>query len=566
MHRAWLGLFLVGLIISPAFGQQGTTTRVSVSSTGGQGNQESSRPSMSADSRHVAFRSGASNLVLGDTNGVFDVFVHDQQTGQTTRVSVATGGGQVDSFSEHASISGDGRFVAFDCSAYNLVPEDTNGTKDVFVHDRQTGQTTRVSFTTSGGEAQYHCYNPSISADGRHVAFDGASQVFVHDRQTGRTTRVSVSTGGGQGNSVSQYASISADGRFVAFQSNASNLVPGDTNGTTDVFVHDRQTGQTTRVSVATVGGQGSGVSEDPSISADGRFVAFESNASNLVLADTNGAYDVFVHDRQTGETFRVSVSTGGGQASDPSYSPSISTEGRYVAFDSWASNLVLGDTYSGSDAFMHDRQTGQTTLLSVATGGEQGSQGGGATSISADGRFVAFHSFSPNLVLGDSNGYHDVFVHQYGPNMVSGMIHFSDLSPSASPPPSCIIDFEVVPGNIVVSRPATLDAAGNFEVVGPDVPGLYLVSVKHSHWLRRTVGPVDTYANVTGVLVPLLNGDVDEDNEVAIGDYAVLSGAFGSSPGDGHWVANADLNGDESVDIGDFAILSTNFGLVGDE
>jgi len=508
MHRAWLGLFLVGLIISPAFGQQGTTTRVSVSSTGGQGNQESSRPSMSADSRHVAFRSGASNLVLGDTNGVFDVFVHDQQTGQTTRVSVATGGGQVDSFSEHASISGDGRFVAFDCSAYNLVPEDTNGTKDVFVHDRQTGQTTRVSFTTSGGEAQYHCYNPSISADGRHVAFDGASQVFVHDRQTG----------------------------------------------------------QTTRVSVATVGGQGSGVSEDPSISADGRFVAFESNASNLVLADTNGAYDVFVHDRQTGETFRVSVSTGGGQASDPSYSPSISTEGRYVAFDSWASNLVLGDTYSGSDAFMHDRQTGQTTLLSVATGGEQGSQGGGATSISADGRFVAFHSFSPNLVLGDSNGYHDVFVHQYGPNMVSGMIHFSDLSPSASPPPSCIIDFEVVPGNIVVSRPATLDAAGNFEVVGPDVPGLYLVSVKHSHWLRRTVGPVDTYANVTGVLVPLLNGDVDEDNEVAIGDYAVLSGAFGSSPGDGHWVANADLNGDESVDIGDFAILSTNFGLVGDE
>jgi len=172
----------------------------------------------------------------------------------------------------------------------------------------------------------------------------------------GATTRVSVASDGGQGNGDSRYSSISADGRYVAFRSWASNLVGGDTNSEQDIFVHDRQTGQTTRVSVASDGGQGNYDSQYPSISADGRYVAFDSWASNLVGGDTNGGPDVFVHDRQTGQTARVSVASDGGQGNDGSYWPSISADGRYVAFYSWASNLVGGDTNGCCDIFVHDR------------------------------------------------------------------------------------------------------------------------------------------------------------------------------------------------------------------
>jgi|GEM_PF-1585857 len=223
--------------------------------------------------------------------------------------------------------------------------------------------------------------------------------------------RVSVASGGTQGNGDSGCPSISADGRYVAFQSYASNLVPGDTNGTWDVFVHDRLTGQTTRVSVASDGTQGNGDSECPSISADGRYVAFASLASNLVPGDTNGTWDVFVHDRLTGQTTRVSVASGGAQGNSGSWCPSISADGRYVAFQSYASNLVPGDTNGVLDVFVHDRLTGQTTRVSVASDGTQGDSYSFGSSISADGRYVAFSSLASNLVPGDTNDKPDIFV-----------------------------------------------------------------------------------------------------------------------------------------------------------
>jgi Tol biopolymer transport system component len=339
---------------------------VSVASDGTQGNSHSGSPSISADGRYVAFASYASNLVPGDTNGVMDVFVHDRLTGQTTRVSVASDGTQGNGESRYPSISADGRYVAFMSYASNLVPGDTNGKADVFVHDRLTGQTTRVS-----------------------VASDGT-----------------------QGNGDSWgWPSISADGRYVAFESSASNLVPGDTNGRADIFVHDRLTGQTTRVSVASDGTQGNNSSVWPSISADGRYVAFMSYASNLVPGDTNGALDIFVHDRLTGQTTRVSVASDGTQGNGYSWDSSISADGRYVAFESWASNLVPGDTNGKQDIFVHDRLTGQTTRVSVASDGTEGNNNSGWPSISADGRYVAFHSDASNLVPGDTNGRADVFV-----------------------------------------------------------------------------------------------------------------------------------------------------------
>src|SRR5205814_1263965 len=197
--------------------------------------------------------------------------------------------------------SADGRFVAFAAWARNLAPGDTNGFGDVFVHDRGTGVTERLSVDGAGTEANDTIHQPAISADGRFVAFvsaatnlvpgdtNGLSDVFVHDRRTRRTERVSVDSAGTQADGASASPALSADGRFVAFSSSATNLVPGDTNGQADVFVHDRRTGTTERVSVDSAGTGANGWSERPSISADGRFVAFCSYATNLVPRDTNG-------------------------------------------------------------------------------------------------------------------------------------------------------------------------------------------------------------------------------------------------------------------------------------
>jgi Tol biopolymer transport system component len=421
-----VAILSVGLLLAAigvAEGAMAKTIRVSVRSDGSQANGLSFDPSISAGGRFVAFYSDASNLVAGDTNGTTDVFVRDRRTGTTSRVSVRSNGDQPNDGSFTPSISADGRYVAFQSDASNLVPGDTNGEADVFVHNRTTGTTSRVSVRSDGDQANGFSYGPSISSDGRYVAFhafatnlvsgdtNGAGDVFVHDRTTGTTSRVSVGSNGEQVNGNSFYPSISADGRSVAFVSYASNLVPGDTNGKADVFVHDRQTGTTSRVSVRSNGDQANNRrSEAPSISADGRFVAFVSLASNLVSGDTNGRADVFVHDRTTGKTSRVNVRSNGDQANN-GLDPSISAAGRYVAFRSGAPNLVPGDTNRKTDVFVHDRTTGTTIRVNVRSNGDQANGNSFSPSISGDGRFVAFHSFASNLVPGDTNGWYDVFV-----------------------------------------------------------------------------------------------------------------------------------------------------------
>jgi len=197
----------------------------------------------------------------------------------------------------------------------------------------------------------------------------------------------------------------------VVFESDASNLVPGDTNGRYDIFLRDRQTDTTTRLSVSSAGTQGNDSSLAPSISADGRYVVFESDASNLVPGDTNGRYDIFLRDRQTGTTTRLNVSSTGTQGNGVSGRPSISADGRYVAFNSDASNLVPGDTNGRNDIFLRDRQTGTTTRLSVSSTGVQGDGHSYDPFISADGRYVAFNSHATTLVPGDTNGKQDIFL-----------------------------------------------------------------------------------------------------------------------------------------------------------
>jgi Tol biopolymer transport system component len=301
--------------------EEGETVRVSVAPDGSSGDgpgtfnrANSFAPSISADGRFVAFDSRATNLVENDTNGVVDVFVYDRATKRNERVSVASDGTEADATSSGASISADGRFVAFHSAATNLVPDGPeSGASHVYVHDREMGTTELVSRTSSGdlgAGGQFGAFGSEISADGRHVAFSSDQTNFVpnpseleigayvHDRETGVTEGISVASDGTKANGRSWVNAISGDGRLVLFDSDASNLVPDDTNNRPDVFLHDRVTGATERVSLAWNGEQGNLASTGSSISADGRFAVFQSSSDNLVPGITNEETDVFVRDR----------------------------------------------------------------------------------------------------------------------------------------------------------------------------------------------------------------------------------------------------------------------------
>jgi Tol biopolymer transport system component len=329
----------------------GTTELISVTASGLPGNEGSGvDASINADGRYVAFASNASDLVSGDTNLNSDIFVRDRGTGVTERVSISGNGAQATGGSDESSISADGRYVAFTSWASNLVAGDTNASGDVFVRDREAGTTTRISIAPDGTQAVNSRY-PIISADGRYVAFvssespeDYGGSIFVRDRQAGATERVDLSTSGEPANRKSSAPVISADGRYVAFTSSATNLVPGDTSWTDDIFVRDRIAGTTERVTKATVG---EGIWH-LSISADGRYIAFDT-AANMVPGDNNRYEDVFVHDRQLRTTVRASVNSSGFQGNGISYHPALSADGRFVAFQSAAYNLVPNDANTWS-------------------------------------------------------------------------------------------------------------------------------------------------------------------------------------------------------------------------
>ena len=422
----WVGNSSVEAL-PPAPGSSGFIERVSVSKTGLQGNQNSFsfEEALSADGRYVVFGSHATNLVAGDTNAQRDIFVFDRRTGLIERVSLNSTGDEGNFGGISPSISADGRYVAFNSDSTNLVAGDTNGRRDMFVHDRQTGVTERVSVDSSGTEGNGNSFDaPSLSPDGRYVAFDSDGSnlvagdsnakvdIFVHDRQTGTTERVSVDSAGAEANGASSEPSISSGGRYVAFLSAATNLVTGDTNAGSDIFVHDRQTGKTERVSVDSSGAEGnSGSVYRPRLTFDGRYVAFDSAGSNLVPGDSNAKVDIFVHDRQTGTTERVSVDSSGTEGNGNSFDPSISADGRYVAFASQASNLVAGDTNVEADIFVHDQQTGITERVSVDSSGGEGDDSSSNPGISSNGRYVSFISLATNLVVGTTNASYDVFV-----------------------------------------------------------------------------------------------------------------------------------------------------------
>ena len=341
------------------------------------GDSTTHRLGISDDSRFVVFSSTASNLVAGDTNGVRDIFVRDRTTNTTERVSTSSTGAQATGYSDNPTMTGDGRYVVFE-SADALVPGDTNNSRDVFVKDRVTGATERVSTSSTGTQGNNNASRPAIARSGRYVAFASSASnlvdndtntledIFRKDLTTGELVRISVNSSGTQGNSTSDQSHISDDGNVVAFQSTATNLAAGDTDAFYDIYVRDVSAGTTVRASVSSAGTGGDAVSGTPALSGDGRFVVFNSLATNLVGNDTNNVRDVFVHDLAAATTERVSVDANGTQGTTDSglnSSSYLSADGRYVLFASGATNLAGGNG-SFADVLVKDRTTGALTRM----------------------------------------------------------------------------------------------------------------------------------------------------------------------------------------------------------
>ena len=349
-----------------------------------EGDNWSDQPTNNEDGRYTVYASDATNLVTGDGNAKRDVFIYDQQTQTIRRLSVSQQGTEGNGASQSPFISSDSTSVAFSSEATNLILGDTNGFSDIYVVKSFTGEISRVNVRDDGTQANGSSFRPALSQDGQFVVFEstatnliaggtttGVTHIYRRDHTAGTIALVSVDSGGGnQGNGNSTQARVSADGRYVVFASDATNLVAGDTNATRDIFLRDMTNDTTVRVSVSSGGTEGNGASRSPTISADGAHVAFHSLASNLVAGDTNGVSDVFSHTVAASTTVRVSVSTAGTEATDPS-----------------GGGFELGSINP---------------------------------SISSTGRFVAFSSMANNLTDGDAlgqyqatdaNGALDVFV-----------------------------------------------------------------------------------------------------------------------------------------------------------
>ncbi|WAI02036.1 TolB family protein [Methanogenium organophilum] len=378
-------------------------------------------PSISGDGRYVAFVTGADDPERPFMQYPADIRIRSQETGQLISVKASAALPEEYAIFTYPSLSGDGRYCAFEAasriSKSDYITEKT-GLYGIFVFDGDTGETTCVSMASDGTRGNARSEHPVISDDGRYVTFSSwatnlvendtntVADVFLHDLQTGETGRIT------RGSGASGPSAISGDGRMVVFASTASDLVQGDTNGGTDIFTYNRLTGVTTRVSVSSDGTEGNDSSVSPDISTDGRFVSFRSWAANLVEGDTNGVDDVFVHDCLTRKTTRARDAAPGTFELGWSRSPPLSGDGRYVAFESAAETLVAGDTNRMEDVFVYDTETGETTLISVASDGNPGNGNSNAPDLSHDGRYVVFVSGASSLVEGDENGYADVFVH----------------------------------------------------------------------------------------------------------------------------------------------------------
>ena len=415
------------------------------------GNLASTAPKLSANGRFVAYSSRASNLVPNDSNSQADIFVYDSVTKVIERVSVSTAGAQGNFQSINPSISADGRYVAFESEANNLVAGDNNGQTDrdagvdIFVHDRTSHTTVRVSLTETGEQVNRASRRPSISGDGRYVAFysggntliagfnSGEVNVYVRDRIANTLVGASVPFPLIQSNRSSLNPVISADGNFVAFEFRASLNDGNRSFAYRDVYLFNRVTLAVERLTGTKVGIEADRTeSRLPSISGDGRYIAFESTAPDLDFYDVNDRADVFVYDRIAGTTRRVSASpTGVDQLFQDSINASISGDGRFVAFESRIANFVTPDTNDHFDVFVKDLVTGGFSLKSSSPSGVQGNGSSTFPSLSEDGRSVAFLSSANNLGTAKTSSETDVFLRTTAPPTASSSAELASLTTS---------------------------------------------------------------------------------------------------------------------------------------
>ncbi len=426
MRRSTLLLVLVSAAV-PATAQVCVIERISVDANGVEGDAGSTQAAMTSDGRYVAFTSVATNLVPGDTNAVGDIFVRDLFLGTIERVSTGAGGVECDQPCSYPAISDDGRYVAFNTSAATLDPSDTNGALDVYVRDRWNGTIERVSVGAGGAQGDGPSFGATLAAGGRYVTFvswagnlvpgdtNSTRDVFLRDRVAGTIERVSVSSSGAQGDDMSGSGTllsfVTPDGRYVAFGSVASNLVAGDANGSMDVFLRDRALGTTALLVHATGGGAPTGDTELHSMTLDGRFVGFASSAPDLVPGDTNGTTDAFVLDRASGLVERVSVASGGVECTGDSWATCVSADGRFAVFSSAATDLVPGDLNGRRDAFRHDRLAGTTDSFLLAGGFAFPHADVFSVVLAASGDRAAFAYGGDDFYPLDFNMESDVFV-----------------------------------------------------------------------------------------------------------------------------------------------------------
>lgn len=431
-----LATLLAAISIAPAQGAKVTerTERASVATTGSATNGASTRPSISPGGRYVAFQSTSTTLAPDPNGATQDVFLRDRESKRTVLVSTGLQGAGGDGPSESAVVAGAGGLVAFASDATNLVEGDTNRAKDVFAR-AGGGPVVRVSVAQDGGQANGPSYEPDVSRDGRFVVFtsradnlvpfdeNGTEDVFVRDLRQNVTRRVS-EIKGFSAPGRSRAPAISSDGGWVSFESTASSLVPDDSNSTADVFLAELATGRITRVSVSSTEEEQNRSVVAPflqvsDVADGGRYVAFDSDATNLVRGDRNRDTDVFVRDVRRGRTERVSVSLLGKEGENDSYIPSITRDGRYVGFSSFAPNLWTFDR-KGEDVFVHDRVANTTVLMSVTSHGrgrgpERATQLLRRPALADSARVVAF-STTAELAVGDKDGREDVVVRDTTP------------------------------------------------------------------------------------------------------------------------------------------------------
>ena len=376
-------VFTICVICSLAIG--GVTEIVSVNSEGDQGSGYSVEPDVSDDGRYVVFYAAAEDLVPDDTNGMLDIFVHDRFTNETTRVSISSDGEQANGQSAFPTISGDGRIVAFHSSADNLVTDDRNSETDM----------------------------------------------FAHDRETGFTVRVSVDSKGKQSNENSSFGAVSGNGQYVVFQT-AAQLSDDDVNNTSDIYMHDLLSRETVRVSVGTGGFQLHGASVDAAISYYGEYVAFSSLADNVDPIDIDNRYDIYVRDILSDETVLVSPSSSNDQSADEDCElPVISADGQKIAFISEATNLIEGEQLGIKYAFLYDRTKNLMRLMSRNYCGEPGDQRTDTVAITPDGQWVVFYSAAQNLVPGGSWPLRNIFLRNTDTNQILEVSEASDGSPA---------------------------------------------------------------------------------------------------------------------------------------